>query len=131
MIRKKSCALCGAHIHFRHVVCKVCFDLYKGYLHEPWFTELAAMQSKQDFIDSVEAYTVYDDEEMVKAGAILQLKNAPPIFKNNNTKDRGRPRLNTELREKVHELRKTGLSHRRIAQIVKVSRETVRRILTQ
>jgi hypothetical protein len=104
--------------------CKDCEVIYSAVEHEDWFIELTKLMKKQRRIDNMEKYSIYDLGEIEVSSR----------FKRN----RGRPKTSMVVTELISNIKtdRPRVSIRSIEEMCKkldivISRETVRRILTQ
>ncbi len=119
----KLCAVCDSYSTSNSIFCKDCEIIYKGVEKEPWFIELTALMRKQRQIDYKERFSIYDQP-------------STPSYRANRRK--GRPKVSLVIMELIRNIKKDfpEISVREIEEMCKksdifVSRETIRRILTQ
>lgn len=127
---KHTCTLCGEPTRRFYTLCPRCFKQYGEYIHEPWFKELATMQKRQDFIDSMENANIPDDVDMIKAGAILKTRYADYNYGIRKSRAQGQPvKATDDKKQHILELRAKGMSYRKIARIVGLGRSTINEII--
>lgn len=127
----KTCVMCEDAIPPYWIVCPECFKLVQNHMHEQWFQDLVYMHKMQVFITRIEKDTLREDFIGEIENGIYTVKEFPDNFKRKKYRTyEGRPTIITQrLEERCKELRKQGLSYRKIAKIVNVSYVTVRTIL--
>lgn len=118
------CCVCDNRAIKNSKFCKDCQVIYVDVENEDWFIELTKLMNKQRRIDNIEKYSIYD----------LTNVPAPTRFK----RERGRPKTSMVVNELITNIKTDdpSISIRSIEEMCKklkinVSRETVRRILTQ
>lgn len=118
------CCVCDNRSARNSKFCKDCEIIYKSVEHEPWFLELCSLMNQQRRIDDREKYSIHTTGEV----------NLSEIFK----RDRGRPKISKVIIELIQNIKRDNpaVTIRQIVEMcnkidVLISRETVRRILTQ
>ena len=118
------CCVCDNRAMKSSQFCKDCEVIYSAVEHEDWFIELTKLMKKQRRIDNMEKYSIYDLGEIEVSSR----------FKRN----RGRPKTSMVVTELISNIKtdRPRVSIRSIEEMCKkldivISRETVRRILTQ
>lgn len=114
-----TCVICGVSTSRRFVLCQNCYKTHKQYIKEPWFIELIQLQRFQDYIDTVERYTLDKvDSDFIPFEARVIRKRV------------GAPRKTTKnIKTRAKELRRKGLSFRKIGKILGISYVTVRNLV--
>jgi hypothetical protein len=118
------CCVCDNRSVRNSKFCKDCEIIYKSVEKEPWFVELCSLMSQQRRIDDREKFSIYN----------LGESNLSEKFK----RERGRPRVSKVINELVKNIKRDTprVTIRQIVEMCKeidvfISRETIRRILTQ
>ena len=119
----KKCIICDNFSTSGTQFCSDCIILYSGMEDEQWFKDLAVMMKKQRYIDDMERYRYTADNRHVIRARRAKI---------------GRPKVPLIAKELIFALSKNNPapSLREIARIcqnsgINVSRETVRRVLSQ
>ena len=119
----RLCAVCDNHSISNSIFCKDCEIIYKGVEKEDWFIELTALMKQQRQIDYRERFSIYDQSVSNQS------------YRNRN---KGRPKVSLVVIELIKNIKKDfpQISIREIEEMCKksdiiISRETIRRILTQ
>jgi hypothetical protein len=119
----KLCAVCDNYSSSNSIFCKDCEIIYKGVEKESWFVELTTLMKRQRQIDYKERFSIYD-----QPGSSYSYKN----------RNKGRPKVSLVVIELIKNIKRDfpNISIREIEEMCKksdifVSRETIRRILTQ
>ena len=118
------CCVCDNRAMKNSQFCKDCEVIYTAVEKEDWFIELTKLMKKQRRIDNMEKYSIYDLGE-IEMGARFR-------------RNRGRPKTSMVVIELVSNIKNDDprVSTRSIGEMCKkldivISRETIRRILTQ
>lgn len=118
------CCVCDNFAKRGSRFCADCKIIYSSVNKEPWFEELCNLMKRQRKIDDIEKYSIYDSNTKS-----LQSKYQ---------RRRGRPTTSKVVRELVLSLKETSpdasirdIESSCVSAGVIVSRETIRRILTQ
>lgn len=121
---KFLCCVCDNRAEKNSIFCKDCEIIYAPVQNEAWFIELSELMKRQRRIDDIEKYSIYD----------VHSNNFQERFK----RERGRPKTSMVVEELVKGIRGSvnKVSIRHIEDMCKklgidISRETIRRILTQ
>lgn len=119
-ILQVTCVICGNPTARQFVLCPNCYKTHKQYMRDKWFIELISMQRFQDYIDTMERYTLDKvDSDFV------------PYEMRKPRKKIGAPKkTNLTMKERARSLKKKGYSLRKIGKILSVSYETVRTLLS-
>lgn len=119
----KKCIICDNFATSGTQFCAECVILYTGMENEQWFKDLAIMMKKQRYIDDMERYRYEQGNTRTMKARRAKI---------------GRPKVPLIARELIIELSKNNppLSLREIARVcqnsgINISRETVRRVLSQ
>lgn len=119
----KLCAVCDNYSSSNSIFCKDCEIIYNGVEKEPWFIELTALMKQQRQIDYRERFSIYDQS------------TSSNYYRNRN---KGRPKVSLVVMELIKNIKRDfpQISIREIEEMCKksdiiISRETIRRILTQ
>lgn len=119
----KLCAVCDNYPTSNSIFCKDCEIIYKGVEKEAWFIELTALMKQQRQIDYRERFSIYDQS------------TSNNYYRNRN---KGRPKVSLVVMELIKNIKRDfpQISIREIEEMCKksdiiISRETIRRILTQ
>lgn len=118
------CCVCDNRAVKNSQFCKDCEVIYSAVENEEWFIELTRLMKKQRKIDNIEKYSIYD----------LSGVESFARFK----RGRGRPKTSMVVTELISNIKQDNprVSTRSIEEMCKkldiiISRETIRRILTQ
>jgi hypothetical protein len=119
------CCVCDNRAAKDSKFCKDCVVIYTEVENEPWFIDLCKLMKKQRLIDNMERYTLYKSNTQ----GVVPLKTP---------RSSGRPKTSIVIKELIKILKKDDktLSVREIEEIcknskIKVSRETIRRVLNE
>jgi hypothetical protein len=132
-MHQTTCIMCDAKRSFRSRYCEDC-KIYEGHESEFWYEEILRMEQRQKLISRRETFTLITED-----AAVADVRGvAIPVPQYQYTKEPGRPRVYGESqRDMVRRLRlQEELPTRTIAkrlneQGIKISRETVRRIVRE
>lgn len=124
--------MCEDTIRSYWIVCPKCFKLVRNHMHEQWFQDMVYMHKVQVFITRIEKDTLREDFIGEMEDGIYTVKEFPEDFKRKTYRTyEGRPTIiTTDLETRCKELRKIGLSYRKIAKILKIGKTTVYKILS-
>lgn len=121
---KYLCCVCDNRAEKNSKFCKDCEVIYAPVQNESWFIELSDLMKRQRRIDDTEKYSIYD----------IHSSNFQERFR----RERGRPKTSLVVEELIRSIKQADgkVSVRSIEKMCKeldinISRETIRRILTQ